>query len=447
MMETTVDSIASGYEVENRLAGTEHWWLARTAAGFEVYRTGIGGSEPFHTESEARAYLEQQVLAFPRAHPDQYSVKSIDVHRPYNPINFDSVQPSLKTLAEEPTKGPHAQQRAEMPEAAVRPGPEPKPEERATETEDNTGEGFKTTAGRIADRFDQQVDQATRATASLKQDLDDYVLEGGNPYAAATGATLLDFAARAMGVTQGFLDTLRLGEGLSKGTLVGAQEDLERLLDVLPQTKIVRAMSTASMAWDLARMAEEAVATNDPKQAAAAAITVAFTIVGLATKGKTKPSKLAKSGSFSKRVATKSTEEVERSQVFRILSDNGVITKQPIKKSLGSWFQGLVSGKHDEYVGRLKNGDSIQIDDFWLGKDGRLIPVEMKFMGEATVLEKSGHLVFAAEKVDPLQRLARFAHDWDEFVSHPEILVNRVTAAEIYANIVDQYVPSLTIGG
>jgi hypothetical protein len=137
-------------------------------------------------ESEARAYLEK-VLAFPQAHPDLYSV---DVHIPHNTL--DSVQPSLKALAEEPTKEPHAQQRAEMPEAAVRPGPEPKPEERATETEGNTGEGFKTTGGRISDRFDQQVDQATRATASLKQDLDDYVLEGGNSYAAAAGATLLD---------------------------------------------------------------------------------------------------------------------------------------------------------------------------------------------------------------------------------------------------------------
>jgi hypothetical protein len=111
-----------------------------------------------------------------------------------------------------------------MPEAAVRPGPEPKPEERATETEGNTGEGFKTTGGRIADRFDQQVDQAARATESLKQDLDDYVLEGGNPYAAAAGATLLDAAGLAMGVAQGFLDTLRLGRDCPKEPLPGPRK-------------------------------------------------------------------------------------------------------------------------------------------------------------------------------------------------------------------------------
>jgi hypothetical protein len=82
---------------------------------------------------------------------------------------------------------------------------------------------------------------------------------------------------------------VRLGEGLSKGTLAGAEEDLERLLDVLPETKIVRAMSAASMVVDVARMAEEAATTNDPRKAAQIVGTLAVTAAfAFASKGKKK---------------------------------------------------------------------------------------------------------------------------------------------------------------
>jgi hypothetical protein len=142
------------------------------------------------------------------------------------------------------------------------------------------------------------------------------------------------------------------------------------------------------------------------------------------------------------RAARAAAVAVEKTAAYLKLAKVGKLTKKPVTNSQGSWFQKWLSKKNYEYVGQLKNGKTVQIDDLAQAADGKLVLIEAKFMKPATELAESGHVKFGAEKVEHIGRLVKFFKENRETVSHIEITVSREEAAMIYAELISQS-PSL----
>lgn len=130
----------------------------------------------------------------------------------------------------------------------------------------------------IGDRIQNEVtdffDNGQRASSTLKGQLEDYVLEGGDPILGALGATGLDALDLAMSFTKnnalGILDIRNLGEGVQKGTWEGVREDLGRAVNILPAGKVVKMASAVLTGADLKEAGEqivEAASQGDSKTA------------------------------------------------------------------------------------------------------------------------------------------------------------------------------------
>lgn len=173
------------------------------------------------------------------------------------------------------------------------PGPGPHPFQRAG-TAGPAGPGQDDLLARLADRWDEQVGQAERATAVLQADLESYVDEGGNWFLAGLGATALDVAGHAMSFTQGLADTGRFGQGLAEGSWSGAQEDLGRLLNVLPGGRITTVLDIGlNVSSAVTAAGQGAQPWGAAGAAALAAITATFKAKGKWKGGRpTKPKKL-----------------------------------------------------------------------------------------------------------------------------------------------------------
>ena len=100
-----------------------------------------------------------------------------------------------------------------------------------------------------------------RAASTLKGQLEDYASDGGDPILGALGATGVDALGIAMGFADstisGYLDLRNLGEGIRKGTIKGAKEDAERLLNILPQGKAAKAIGLAVTISDIVDAGED----------------------------------------------------------------------------------------------------------------------------------------------------------------------------------------------
>jgi hypothetical protein len=161
-------------------------------------------------------------------------------------------------------------------------------------------------------------------------------------------------------------------------------------------------------------------------QAAGAAGTAAKKAVQTYVKGQVVKKTLKKTAKFA----------VEKVAAYKKLAKEGKLWTKPVSESQGSWFQKWVAKKDYEYVGELKNRKTVQIDDLATATDGKLVLIEVKFMKKTTAIGDSGHVRFADEKVEHLERLLQFYKENRDTVSHIEITVSREEAAQIYADIV-----------
>jgi len=162
----------------------------------------------------------------------------------------------------------------------------------------------------IGDQADKAIEgffgNGQRANSVLMGQLEDYVLEGGNPIVGALGATGLDILGGAMGFTEGMargiLDTRNLGEGLAKGTYQGVMEDLGRAANVLSLGKGrylvagAHIVSTAVAADDVVKAAAHHDAKGLAIALGGAAVTLLVGKGGKGNKKNVKKSKVTKLG-------------------------------------------------------------------------------------------------------------------------------------------------------
>lgn len=143
--------------------------------------------------------------------------------------------------------------------------------------------------------------------------------------------------------------------------------------------------------------------------------------------------KVSRAAKALKRLKTRGLQEIPLSDWFK-------------KQDFGKYQIAQAGGKETEYIGTLKSGKKVQIDNLAdsVSEPGRLDVIEMKFSNpyiDSATIESSGHLRFASSKADQLTRLGRFAAENSKDVAKVKVLASSATAAEIYLNILNQLVP------
>jgi hypothetical protein len=233
----------------------------RTETGFDsmvqVFRLTEGGGELIRnlqlpSRDLGAAYLDLGSLRQRLGVPDSVKTEIME------PTDRATMVPDRVPGRQEPTSRERATSEGppEAPEELEGPPEEPTPEERAgmggadvpvgedpaDRAEAEEPGGFETPLSEAADVWDEQVEQADRASAVLRGQLEGWVDEGGSWVVGALGATALDVAGAAMHFTQGLADTARFGQGLSKGSWEGVREDAGRLLNVLPAGRVAKVL-------------------------------------------------------------------------------------------------------------------------------------------------------------------------------------------------------------
>ncbi len=122
---------------------------------------------------------------------------------------------------------------------------EPKASDRAQETADDPEEMGFGTAGGIARRLENRIDQVDNAVKAIDEGLDEWVQDQGGSVASVIGATVASsaltlFREGVFGTMKDALNMAHLGEGIGSGTLEGALEDVGRLADLLPGVGALR---------------------------------------------------------------------------------------------------------------------------------------------------------------------------------------------------------------
>jgi GIY-YIG catalytic domain len=162
------------------------------------------------------------------------------------------------------------------PEVAEEPGHQI-PESQGEGVEDPVEHVLTEAEEAISDAFEPGLEGAEE----LKHQVEDDVLEGGNPWLGAGKASLLDFGQFAMDMAKsiplGLLDTRRLGEGIQEGTWEGAKKDLGRLLNILPEGRLLRGLDRGLAAINLV----EAAASQDARATAVAGLGAVSTLHGV----------------------------------------------------------------------------------------------------------------------------------------------------------------------
>jgi hypothetical protein len=310
---------------------------------------------------------------------------------------------------------------------------EPKNDQRPANDTPQTESPEEYTGGTLLEDVEHWIPSLTAdahsGVQSLKNDLNDYVLEGGNWFGAALAGTALDVADAAMSFTEGiplgFLDTRNIGEGLAEGTWEGAKKDISRALNVLPQGKILRAVDRAMTASNVI----ESAGKGDLK---AAAMTGVLAVAGSA--GRKAVSNLAGG-----KAASKVKIDPEKTSAFKSLVNKEIIKERKMSSADLAWtrFQKRVTGNDKEYRIKLGDGRTIDVDGLGVHKNGKLILKEAK-LGLKKHPEGSKHLEHYSDKKEQLKRYFQALRENPNEISHIELHYNRRATGEIYKNIVEQ---------
>lgn len=351
-----------------------------------------------------------------------------------NPLKPILIEPKRETVVKEHrarAKGPDTEENksdSAMPPAEKQ---EPKHNDRPSNDKPQVETAEEYSGGTFLEDVEHWIpsltEDAHRGVQSLKNDLDDYVLEGGSWIAAALAGTALDVMDTAMSFTEGIplglLDTRNIGEGFAEGTWEGAKRDTSRALNVLPQGRILRAVDRAITATNVV----EALNQGDIKSAT---LTAGLGVASMAG-GKSAAKAIKGKG--------KVKFDPERTPAFKRLEAKGIIKEKKMNSNNSAWarYQKSVSGKEYEYRVELKDGRTIDIDGLGVHKNGKLVLKEAK-LGFKNDPGESPHLIFSTPKADQLKRYFQVLKENPNEISHIELHYNIRTTGEIYKNIVSQ---------